>query len=250
MKQVIKALTMAIALAPSVGFCNGAPVHDPMTFAEVVKVLQETKKHIEETRKVHNEISQTKAILGNFTEDGLSLKNSLLNWETYYDKIDDLDADTFSGFKWLGVDKLHPENYASDTFGYATSFNSKKAFDDVKHQMLDDEQHPEEMRYRRQEFAHNSMAASVVIANESKNSVAGTKKKLTDAMAKSVGSSDLLNTMKAQNELLAILATQSTQQTEMMAQQLELLSSFFVSFQGTGKLSDPSKKTNVKKPWE
>jgi len=214
--------------------------------------LQETKKHIEETKKVHNEIAQTKAILGSFNEDGQSLKNSLLNWQTYYDKIDDLDSDTFSGFKWLGVDKLHPENYASDTFGYTTSFDSKKAFDDVKYQMLDDEKHPEHMKYRRQELARNSMTASVVIANESKNSVAGTKKKLTGVMAKSVGASDLLNTMKAQNELLSIAVAELIQQREIQAQQLELITSFIVSFQGTSKLSDPSKTTpsNVNKFWK
>jgi len=37
---------------------------------------------------------------------------------------------------------------------------------------------------------------------------------------------------------------------ELQAQQLELLSSFFVNFQGTGKLENPAKKSNVKKFWE
>ena len=84
MKQIIKTLTMVVALAPSIGFCTGTPMYDPTTHAEIVRVLQESKKHIEQTRRVHGELVQAKAIMGSFKEDGASLKNSLLNWQTYY----------------------------------------------------------------------------------------------------------------------------------------------------------------------
>jgi len=250
MKQIIKALTMTIAISPSVGFCTGTPMYDPTTHAEIVRVLQETKKHIEETRRVSGELAQAKAIMGSFKEDKQSLTNSLLNWQTYWDKIDDLDPDHFSAFKWLGVDKLHPENYASDTFGYASSFDNKKALDDVKHQMLDDEQHPEEMEYRRQELVRNSMATSVVVSNESKANVSGAKKKLSDATTKAVTASSSADAMKSHNELLSIAVAELIQLRELQAQQLELLSSFFVNFQGTGKLENPTKKSSVKKFWE
>jgi hypothetical protein len=249
MKQIIKALTMTIALIPSVGLC-GAPVHDPMSYAELVKVLQETKKHIDETKRVHGELVQAKAIMGSFKEDKQSLTNSLLNWQTYYDKIDDLDPEYFSAFKWLGVDKLHPENYASDTFGYASSFSSKKALDDVKRQMFEDDKNPAQMQYRRQELVRNSMATSVVVSNESKANIAGAKKKLNDATTKAVTASSSADAMKSHNELLSIAVAELIQLRELQAQQLELLSSFFVGFHGTGKLENPAKKPNVKKPWE
>ena len=249
MKRIAKALIITVALIPSVGLCTGAPMHDPISYAELVKVLQETKNHIAETRRVHAELAQAKAIMGSFKEEKQSLTNSLRNWQTYYDKIDDLDPEHFSAFKWLGVDKLHPENYASDTFGYASSFDNKKAFDDVKYQMLDDERHPEDMKYRRQELVRNSMATSVVVSNESKANIAGAKKKLSDATTKSVNAASSADAMKSHNELLSIAVAELIQLRELQAQQLELLSSFFVNFQGTGKLTDPSKPSNVKKAW-
>ena len=249
--KVSKVITiLMLGLSPVSGYCTLGSVHDPISYAELVKVLQETKNHIEETRRVHDELAQAKAIMGSFKEDKQSLTNSLLDWKTYYDKIDDLDPDHFSAFKWLGVDKLHPENYASDTFGYASSFDNKKALDDVKHQMLDDEQHPEEMKYRRQELVRNSMATSVVVSNESKANIAGAKKKLNDATKKAVHASSSADAVKATNELLSVAVAELIQLRELQAQQLELLSSFFVNFQGTGKLSDPSKPSNVKKFWE
>ena len=241
---------LMLGVSPLPGYCNLGSVHDPISYAELVKVLQETKNHIAETRRVHDELVQAKAIMGSFKEDKQSLTNSLLNWKTYYDKIDDLDPEHFSAFKWLGVDKLHPENYASDTFGYASSFDNKKALDDVKHQMLDDEQHPEEMEYRRQELVRNSMAASVVVSSESKANIAGAKKKLSEATTKAVTASSSADAMKSHNELLSIAVAELIQIKELQAQQLELLSSFFVNFQGTGKLENPAKKSNVKKFWE
>jgi conjugal transfer/entry exclusion protein len=244
-----KVFLFLIGMFPLSGHCV-LTTYDPTTVIEVGKVLQETKKQVEQLKNVKKELEQTKSILGNFTGDAQSLKNSLLSWETYYDKIDYLDADSFSAFKWLGVDKLHPENYASDIFGYASSFNSKQALEDVKHQILDDEKYPEEMQYRRQELAHNSMASSIVVSNESKNNIAGAKKKLTDAMTKSIGASDLLNTLKAQNELLSVIASEAIQQREIQAQQLEMLASFFVRFEGSSKLTEPAKRGTTKKPWE
>jgi hypothetical protein len=240
--KISKLITFLIlGSLPISGHCTLGSVHDPISYAELVKVLQETKNHIEETRRVHGELVQSKAIMGSFKEDKQILTNSLLNWETYYDKIDDLDPEHFSAFKWLGVDKLHPENYASDTFGYASSFNSKKALDDVKYQMFDDEQHPERMQYRRQDFARNSMATSVVVSNESKANIAGAKKKLSDATTKSVTASSSAEAMKSHNELLSIAVAELIQLRELQAQQLELLSSFFARFEGTSKIHDPSK---------
>jgi hypothetical protein len=246
MRRIIKVLTITIALTPSIGFCGGQPVHDPVSYAELVKMLQETKKHIEETKRVHNELSQAKAIMGSFKEDKQSLTNSLLNWQTYYDKIDDLDPDHFSAFKWLGVDKLHPENYASDTFGYVSSFNSKKALDDVKTQMFEDDKNPAQMQYRRQELVRNSMATSVVVSNESKANIVGAKKKLSDATTKAVTASSSADAMKSHNELLSIAVAELIQLRELQAQQLELLSSFFARFEGTSRINDPSKARGFK----
>lgn len=237
---------LVLGLLPMSGHCTLGSVHDPISYAELVKVLQETKNHIEETRRVHGELVQTKAIMGSFKEDGASLKNSLLNWQTYWDKIDDLDPEHFSAFKWLGVDKLHPENYASDTFGYASSFNSRKALDDVKYQMFDDDKNPAQMQYRRQDFARNSMATSVVVSNESKANIAGAKKKLSDATAKSVTASSSAEAMKSHNELLSIAVAELIQLRELQAQQLELLSSFFARFEGTSRINDPSRARGLK----
>jgi len=240
--KISKVITvLMLGLSPLPGYCNLGSVHDPISYAELVKVLQETKKHIEETKRVHGELAQAKAIMGSFKEDKQSLANSLLNWETYYDKIDDLDPEHFSAFKWLGVDKLHPENYASDTFGYASSFNSKKALDDVKTQMFEDDKNPAQMQYRRQELARNSMATSVVVSNESKANIAGAKKKLSDATTKAVTASSSADAMKSHNELLSILVAEVIQLREIQSQELELLSSFFARFEGTSRINDPSK---------
>jgi len=241
MKQIAKALAIVVALVPAVGFCDGAPMHDPISCAQLVKVLQETKNHIEETRRVHDELAQAKAIMGSFTEDKQSLTNSLLNWRIYYDKIDDLDPEHFSAFKWLGADKLHPENYASDTFGYASSFSSERALGDVKAQMFEDDKNPAQMQYRRQELVRNSIATGVVVSNESKANIAGAKKKLNDATTKAVNASTSADATKSHNELLSIAVAELIQIRELQAQQLELLSSFFAGFQGTSRLSDPSK---------
>ena len=116
-----------------------------------------------------------------------------------------------------------------------------KALDDVKYQMFDDEKNPEQMQYRRQDFARNSMATSVVVSNESKANIAGAKKKLTDATTKAVTASSSADAVKATNELLSIAVSELIQLREIQAQQLELLSSFFARFEGTSKIQDPSK---------
>ena len=250
--MLFKVLTVIFSLIyGSSAFAVGATMHDPLSYERAFDILKTAKENVEAAKHMHEELKRTKAILGNFKEDGLNLREELTDWRNYYDNIDTLNADNFSAFRWLGVDKLHPDAYAPNTSGLlGKNFNSQQAFEDVKFQMFDDEKHPEELKYRRQELSQNSMATSVVISNESKKSLIDSKKKIMSLSDESISASDLLSAMKAQNKLLGVIASEMVQQRELQAQQLELIASFFAKFEGTGKLSDPAKRIHKKQPWD
>lgn len=239
-------------------FAGIAVVSDPTAHghllsnkAEIINNLKEAKKHTDQLLSIKNEMISLKNSVGYFKGDATSIKNDLLNWKSYYDKIDTLDSDNFSAFNWLGLDGLTPGNYASNTTDFIKGkFNSEKAVKEVKLKIFDDGKHPEEMKYHRQELAHNSMAASIVVSNESKQSLSDSKKRIFNATSESLSAPDLTHTVKAQNKLLGIIASEMVQQRQLQAQQLEMIASFFSKFEGTAKLTEPSKRTNKKSPWD
>jgi hypothetical protein len=257
MKNKIAMMLGVVALVIShstfAGFVSDPQTHNHLMLnkAEIIKNLQEAKKHTDQLLAIKNEMGGVKDSIGYFKGDANSLKNDLLSWKTYYDKIDTLDSDNFSAFNWLGLDSLSSDRYAPNTANTINSgINSNKAFNDVKNKMFDDEKHPEEMKYRRQELAHNSMAASVVISNESKNTLSDSKQQIYKATEQSLSAKDLYDATIAQNKLLGIIASEMVQQRELQAQQLEMLASFAVRFEGTSKLTEPSRRSAAKRPWE
>lgn len=220
------------------------------SIGETVKALQEAKRQTEQAIEMRKQLMGMKNTIGQFKGTATSLKSDLLKWETYYTGIDTLDVDNFSAFNWLGLDSLDSSTYAPNTSNAIGSFNSDKAFKDVKQKIFEDENHPEEMKYRRQELAHNSIATGVVISNQSKNTLTDSKEQITKVTQQAIYAQDLLEAMNAQNKLLAIIASEMVQQRELSAQQVEMLASFFARFEGTSKLTEPSKRSAAKKPWE
>ena len=224
MKQIIKALTITVALAPSVGSCTGGYTSDPQTHAllklnkvEIIKNLQEAKKHTDQFIAIRKEMEGVKDAIGYFKGNVEGVKNELSSWKNYYDKIDAMDADNFSAFSWLGLDTINPGGYTP---------NTTDAFNNVKNKLFKNKD-SEQMEYDRQQIARNSISTGIVVSNENKSTLSDTKEKIYKTTEQSLNSVDVYDATIAQNKLLAIIASELTRLRELSAQQLEMQASFF-----------------------
>ncbi len=213
----------------------GVAYHDHLNYARAFEILKTAKSQFEEMKRVHDELSNTKRLIGTFQQETESIMNELTNWHTYYDKIDTLDADNFSAMTWLRLDNRLP------------IANSVQAFNDVKIKLFDNKS--EQMEFDRQQLARNSIVSGIIVSEANKKKLSEAKKKIIATSDSSLGSSDLLSAIKNQNKLLGIIASEMVQSRAIQAQQLELLSSFFLQLEGTGKLIEPSRVPPKKDIW-
>lgn len=213
----------------------GVAYHDHLNYARAFEILKTAKSQFEEMKRVHDELSNTKRLIGTFQQETESIMNELTNWRTYYDKIDTLDADNFSAMTWLRLDNRLP------------IANSVQAFNDVKIKLFDNKS--EQMEFDRQQLARNSIVSGIIVSEANKKKLSEAKKKIIATSDSSLGSSDLLSAIKNQNKLLGIIAGEMVQSRAIQAQQLELLSSFFLQLEGTGKLIEPSRLPPKKDIW-
>ena len=213
----------------------GVAYHDHLNYARAFEILKTAKSQFEEMKRVHDELSNTKRLIGTFQQETESIMNELTNWHTYYDKIDTLDADNFSAMTWLRLDNRLP------------IANSVQAFNDVKIKLFDNKS--EQMEFDRQQLARNSIVSGIIVSEANKKKLTEAKKKIIATSDSSLGSSDLLSAIKNQNKLLGIIAGEMVQSRAIQAQQLELLSSFFLQLEGTGKLIEPSRLPPKKDIW-
>lgn len=213
----------------------GVAYHDHLNYVRAFEILKTAKSQFEEMKRVHDELSNTKRLIGTFQQETESIMNELTNWHTYYDKIDTLDADNFSAMTWLRLDNRLP------------IANSVQAFNDVKIKLFDNKS--EQMEFDRQQLARNSIVSGIIVSEANKKKLSEAKKKIIATSDSSLGSSDLLSAIKNQNKLLGIIAGEMVQSRAIQAQQLELLSSFFLQLEGTGKLIEPSRLPPKKDIW-
>ena len=214
---------------------------------EIIKNLQEAKKHTEQFLAIKNEMKGVKDAIGYFKGDTKSLQNELSSWKTYYDRIDTMDADNFSAFSWLGLDTISPGGYTPNTTDAITSgVNSSQVFNNVQNKLFKNKD-SEQMEYDRQQITRNSISTGIVVSTENKNTLGDTKEKIYKTTSESLNSVDVYDATVAQNKLLAIIASELVRLRELSAQQLEMQASFFSQFEGTssenpseGRKSHPS----------
>lgn len=235
MSRILKYVAILFMIS-NISFAVGSVVYDPQSCAQAIEILKTAKSQFEEMKRVHDELSNTKRLIGNFQQEAENIRNELTNWRTYYDKIDTLDADNFSAMTWLRLDSRLPVS------------NSIQAFDAVKIKLFDNKS--EQMEFDRQQMVRNSIASGIIISEANKKNFSESKKKIIATTDHSLEASDLLSAIKNQNKLLGIIASEMVQSRAIQAQQLELLSSFFSQFEGTGKLIEPSRLAPKKDVWK
>ena len=235
MFRIFKYVTLAVfTMVANVGVAVTS--HDPLNYARAFEILKTAKAQFEEMKRVYDELSNTKRLIGNFQQEAESIMNELTNWRTYYDKIDTLDADNFSAMDWLRIDNRLP------------IANSVQAFDAIKIKLFNNKS--EQMEFDRQQMVRNSIVSGIVVSEANKKNLSESKKKIIATTDSSLGASDLLSAIKNQNKLLGIIASEMVQSRAIQAQQLELLSSFFSQFEGTGNLIAPSRSPPKKDAWK
>lgn len=240
-RKSIQYLMLVGLILSNQAFCVGGMVHDPTNYARAFEILKAAKQQIEETKRVQEELLSTKNLIGNFKQEASELRNEFLNWRTYYDKIDTLDANDFSLMSWLGLDRFHPKNNAPEAFRLVDDklFRShasqvdKENYNDVINRM----------QYEREKVARNSIVTGIVVAEKSKSNLGESKKKIVSATDKSINGSDLTTILKAQNELLGVIASELIQQRELQAQMLEFMTAHASNQYGTSKNEPPKKST-------
>lgn len=234
--RILKCITITIFIMVS-NVSVGTTFHDPLNYGRALEILKTAKSQFEEIKRmygelerVHDELANTKRLIGNLGRETDSIMGELSNWHTYYDKIDILGANQFSVIDLLGLDNRLP------------AYNPSNAFDAVHKKLFDNKS--EQLELNRQIMARRTITSGIVISEANKSSLSEAKKKIIVTTDSALKANDLLSAMRNQNKLLGIIASEMVQSRAMQAQQLELLSSFFSQFEGTGDLQHP----NVSKP--
>lgn len=231
--RILKYITITIFIIVA-NVSVAATFHDVLNYERAFEILKTARSQFEEIKRmygelerVHDELASTKRLIGNFQIEADSMIHELTNWQTYYHKIDLLDANKFSVVDLLGIDNRLPTNDPTNAF-------------DVVHKKLFDHQ-SEQLELNRQKIARNAITSGIVASDVNKHSLREAKEKITATTNSALQANDLLSAMRNQNKLLGIIASEMVQSRAMQAQQLELLASFFSQFEGTGDLQHPSK---------
>jgi len=248
MKKMYQMLLMVVLFpAAQPGRCGGTPMHDPLSYARAFEILKAAKTQIEETKRVQEELAGTKRLIGNFKEEAQNLRGELLNWRTYYDKIDTLDANEFSAMSWLGLDRTIPARNAPEAFRLIDDKLFKTNSPEIKREDYTDTMNT--LKYEREKLARKSIVTGIVVAEKSKSNLNESKKKIIMATDKSIGASDLISVMKTQNEILGVIASELVQSRELQAQMLEFMTAHSANMYGTGR-NDPPKKETFKSSFQ
>ena len=248
MKKMYQMLMMvALSLVSQPGICGGTPMHDPLSYARALEILKAAKTQIEETKRVQEELAGTKRLIGNFREEAQNLRGELLNWRTYYDKIDTVDTNEFSAMNWLGLDRMMPTNNAPEAFRLIDDKLFKTNSPEIKREEYTDTMNT--LKYEREKLARKSIVTGIVVAEKSKSNLSESKKKIIMATDKSIGASDLISLMKTQNEMLGVIASELVQSRELQAQMLEFMTAHSANLYGTGR-NDPPKKESFKSSFQ
>jgi anion-transporting ArsA/GET3 family ATPase len=240
--KILKYITITtLIMVSNVSF--GTTFHDPLNYARALEILKTAKAQFEEIKRmyselgrVHDELANTKRLIGNFPQGAENIMHELSNWRTYYDQIDTLDVDHFSAMDWLKLDDRLP------------SSNPVHAFNTVKVKLFEGK--TEQMEFDRQQLSRNSITSGIVVAEANKNSLAEAKKKIVATTDSSIKANDLLSAIKDQNKMLGVIASEMVQTRTIQAQQLELLAAFFSQFEGTGNLTEPARLPAKKNVWK
>ena len=232
-------LTLFLVAQPSIG--AGAPMHDPLSFARALEILKAAKMQIDETKRVQEEIAGTKRLIGNFREQAQDLRGELLNWRRYYDKIDTLDANEFSAMNWLGLDRTISTSNAPEAFRLIDDKLFRTNSLEIKREDYTDTMNT--LKYEREKLARKSIVTGIVVAEKSKSNLSESKKKIIMITDKSIGASDLISLMKAQNEMLGVIASELVQSRELQAQMLEFMTAHSANLYGTGRNDLPKKES-------
>lgn len=240
-------MTTILCFIVESGVCGVLSTHDPLNYARALEILKAAKTQIEETRQLKEEISGTKRIIGNFREEAQNFKSEMLNWRTYYDKIDTLDANEFSAMNWLGLNRAAPISNPPEAFRLVDDKLFRTNGPQIKREEYTDVMNL--MKYEREKVARNSIVTGIVVAEKSKSNLSDSKKKIVMVTDKSIGASDLISVMKAQNEMLGVIASELVQSRELQAQMLEFMTAHSANMYGTGR-NDPPKKHTFKSSFQ
>ena len=217
------------------------PMHDAPSFARALEILKEAKKQVQGVMELKRQAEETNSRIGDLKNQAKNLGQELKHWQTYYDKIDTLDANDFSILNGLGLNKdslSRPQNTFSLIDNKLFKINptaSREEHSNAIHQMV----------HEREKIARSSLVTSLVLAEKNKSDVEGSKRKIVEVTAKSLNSQDLSSLIQAQTDMLAIVASELVMQRQLQAQILEFMSAHASNQYGTGR-NDAPQKSNFK----
>ena len=243
MQQLLKKSSLVIAILSAL--CSEQAfslmtTFDPQNFARALEILKTAKAQIEETKRAQEELVGTKRLIGNYKTEAQNFKNELLSWRTYYDKLDLLDPEHFSAMRWLGFERMGPQNHAPNAFKLLDDKLFGTNSDIKREDYTDVMQH---RHYEREQIARNALLTGIVVAEKNKSNLNESKRRMVSATDKSIQASDLISLLKIQNELLSVMASELMQQRELQAQMLEFMTAHAANQYGTSRNEKPQKST-------
>jgi len=205
---------------------SGTIVFDATNAPRLASLVAETKRQLQEMRGMSEKMESLNSRLGggvinaNNSERLSRLNSSAREWGVYLDSFCSPDADQLS---ILGL--LEYRNFGSSNTNKLMEIN----------QFLADKLYPssqtevsieklEEIKKFRNDALEKSSLNGVALAGEKKHSLGTTQRKIAELGSNAIRSPTIHDDLVVTNQLLTVIATELTQQRELLSQQLELMS--------------------------
>ena len=228
--KIHQALLGSLALLLSFNSFSLNYVVDQANIANTAKILSEAKAQLEQLKAMQYQLQDVKSLLGTHAPDLNSL--SAQQWLKTLDGYTSINIDGLSALNSLGY-KQFSTNY--NDIQTATEFLKNQLYPKSFESASFTERG--QARRARIDSARTSTISGVALSAKHKHRLANSQKEITTLAIEGKKASDVLSAMRANNQLLSIMASEMIQQREIMAHLMEMIATHYASQDGTVDLT-------------
>jgi len=200
----------------------GAIVFDATNAPRIASILVETKRQVTELKGMSGKMealnSRLGGVLSTDTDRRSRLDTFAREWGTYIDGLSSPDADNLSLVKLLGYQNFGAENRLLDLNQFLSGKLYPSTHGDVSYNQM------ENIKKFRTAAVERSSVNGVALAGEKKHTLRNTQRKIAELGSESARAITIHDDLVVTNKLLSMIASELTQQREILSQQLELMS--------------------------
>ena len=240
-KKTVYAVALTFAVASSPVFAGfGGVVHDPQSLANAVSILNEAKAQVQELKNmqsnlqgVRGEMQSVKSILGDFRQDPMSALTR--DWVSYLSSLSPVQTDKLSLLNTLG---FKDSNSDYNDITKMKSFLNKAYFPSNSVNATWEERNA--TRKVREKATVDAVVSGIAMAAKSKHTLNASHEKIKAISYEGVNSADILSALKANNQLLSLIASEMVMDRELMSHYVEMMSAQFAAKMGSITIDTPT----------